>query len=205
MRIINEALSDLKAYARRAYGIKHNIPILIMLISEEEHQLLCETLKELEKKYEDRMVDVSEVKITHYSKEFFPSEACMFPLVQRHLATTMPMVTTIIKNAWTTPIPRFSRYKYVIMIRGERLLEYAQRCFPNLKSASGEMTDKDRKAFALMWLSTHEFLHIIEGELNKKIYMNNARTDGRIILDVMKQIRYHDFQRFLEEWTRNSD
>lgn len=201
MKIVNEALSDLKVYARKTYGINYNIPVLTMLLTEEDHKRLCEEYNlHVEKTEKDGKPTINLSKkedFFHTSEEFFPSQACMFPLVQRHLATTMPIVTTIIKNAWT--ISHFSRYKYVIMIREEKLLEYAQRCFPtNLNSASGEMTDKSRKTFALMWLLTHEFLHVIERELNKKIHTLDAETDSQIILDVMKQIKFHSLKKFEE-------
>lgn len=38
MRILNNALSDLKAFARREYSLTNNVPVLVMLITEEEHE-----------------------------------------------------------------------------------------------------------------------------------------------------------------------
>jgi len=42
MILLNCVLSDLKAYARREYFLNNNIPVLVMLITEEEHRGLKE-------------------------------------------------------------------------------------------------------------------------------------------------------------------
>ena len=44
MRLLNNALSDLKAYARKEYSLTNNSSVLVMLITEEEHTKLKNSL-----------------------------------------------------------------------------------------------------------------------------------------------------------------
>jgi hypothetical protein len=81
MILQNDTLSDLKAYARRTYYLNNNVPVLVILISEEEHKILRNTYNEIvQANYENGAIlkDVSkEEDVPHYSEEFF-SKCCQY-------------------------------------------------------------------------------------------------------------------------------
>jgi hypothetical protein len=197
MKIANEALSDLKVYARKVYSINHNMPILTMLITEDEHKELCKGYEEWLKQSKARGIlkDVDKKEdVSHRSEEFCPNAACCFPLVHKH--PPLPMLTMIVETVFT--IPNFAKYKYAIIIREERLSEYTKG-FTNLKKlGNGEATDRERRMFALADLLTHEFLHIIERELKIRIYTDDLEKDRRMVADTLKRIgRFNNLQKYV--------
>jgi hypothetical protein len=200
MRIANDTLAELKVYARKVYSINHNIPILTMLITEEEHGELCKGYDEWLKQSKEKGVQIIDMNkkedLSHYSEEFCPNTACCFSLV--HKRPPIHMLTIIVETLFT--IPNFVKYKYALIIREEKLLEYAKG-FVNLRTTlrNGEVTDTERRVFALADLLTHEFLHIIERELNIRIYTDDLEKDRRIIADTMKRIGcFHNLGKYIE-------
>ena len=174
MRIANDTLSDLKIYAREAYSINRNIPILTMLITEEEHSELSKAyddwLELLEEK-DAQIIDMYKKEdLSHCSDEFCPNTACCFSLVYKR--PPIHMLTALVGTLFK--IPDFAKYKYALIVREEKLLEYAKG-FKNLKTTlrNGEVTDTERRMFALADILTHEFLHIIERELKKRIFTDD--------------------------------
>ena len=126
MRIANDTLSDLKIYAREAYSINRNIPILTMLITEEEHSELSKAyddwLELLEEK-DAQIIDMYKKEdLSHCSDEFCPNTACCFSLVYKR--PPIHMLTALVGTLFK--IPDFAKYKYALIVREEKLLARAR-------------------------------------------------------------------------------
>ena len=72
------------------------------------------------------LTDVAEEEnVPHYSGEFFPNVASIFELVQNYSPEARPIVTPMLRE--TFDIPHFGKYKYAIIIREEKLLEWGNQ------------------------------------------------------------------------------
>jgi hypothetical protein len=97
-------------------------------------------------------------------------------------------------------IPNFVKYNYGLVIREEKLLEYAKDSL-NLRTTlrNGEVTDTERRVYALAGILTHEFLHIIERELNMRIFTDDLEKDRVIVADTMKRVGcFHNVGKYIE-------
>ena len=82
MRLLNNALSDLKAYARREYFLTNNDSILVMLITEEEHTKLKNAYDNFVKANTEKEATQTDAAKEENSpncpEEFFPNVASIF-------------------------------------------------------------------------------------------------------------------------------
>lgn len=189
MRLLNDALSDLKAYPRREYSMNNNIPVLVMLITEEEHKGLKENY---DKKVKANAENVAMLKdattegdATYYSEEFFPNVANIFELVQNYSSKVRPIVTPLLRE--TFDIPHFGKYKYAIIIRNEQLLEWGSQM--DIQVDGVQATGKNRKLIIFYKILTHEFLHVVEREKCIQIFANNERVDSEIVQQALKAVK----------------
>lgn len=189
MRILNNALSDLKAFARREYSLTNNVPVLVMLITEEEHMKL--------KDYYDNKVKVNaeneatlkdlakEEDVPNHSEEFFPNVASIFELLQNYSSEVRPIVTPMLREAFD--ISHFGKYKYAIIIREEQLLEWGSQL--DIQVEGAQATGKTRKLIVFYRILTHEFLHVVEREKGIQIFTNNERADSETVQRPLKAVK----------------
>ena len=94
MRLVNNALSDLKAYDRREYSLTNNGPVLVMLITDEEHRMLKDYYDKIVKANPENgaaQTDVAkEENVPHCPEEFFPNVASIFELSQNYSYEVRP-------------------------------------------------------------------------------------------------------------------
>jgi hypothetical protein len=190
MRLVNETLSNLKAYARKEYYVTQNVPVLVMLITEEEHRLLqscyLETTKEINEQG-SRIRDISkESQATHYSEEFFPVVACTTRLIHTSSPEAFPIITTTLREAFD--IPHFGKYKYTIMIREEQLLEWGRQM--DIQVNSLQATGNTRKLMIFYRILTHEFLHVVEREKCIRIFTDNKSLDSEIVTRAFQSVKF---------------
>ncbi len=199
MRLLNNALSDLKAYARKEYSLTKNGSILVMLITEKEHRIL--------KEYYDKIVKANcengatqtdlakEANVAHCSEEFFPNVANIFELMQNYSFEVRPIITPILREAFD--IPHFGKYKYSIIVREEKLLEWGSQM--DIQVEDAQATGKKRKLVIFYRILTQEFLHIVEREKSVKIFGNNQKTDSEIVQRALKAVKvFRDLDIFSE-------
>ena len=199
MRLLNSVLSDLKAYARREYSLTNNVPVLVMLITEEEHLKLKNAYDNKVKTNTENgatQTDVAkEENVLHYSEEFFPNVACIFELVQNYSSEVRPIVTPMLREAFD--IPHFGKYKYAIIIREEKLLEWGSQM--DIQVDGAQATGKKRKLVIFYRILTQEFLHVVECEKGIQIFGSNESTDSKIVQRALKTVKvFRDIDIFSE-------
>ena len=190
MRRVNEVLNDLKKYAKETYGIQpYDISTAVLLITENECKFLTETYNKIcaDAKKEGKPIRTTKESITmsHHSEEFFPYSAMSFRINAKGL-TTM-----ILEKSWNIHL----KEKYCIVIREEKILEYAHRIM-NLKSDI-PLTEKMWKTIGYVALLTHEFLHCVERELGISFYEGNEKDD-ELVARVMKKIGKWDTKKYTQ-------
>ena len=188
MRIVNQTLSDLKVYARKEYDLNHNVPILVMLITEEESNALRECHNSIVKGGLERnipLVDSSkDAQVPLYSADFLPNVAATV-LLMHNTSTNNPSIITPLLRVFE--IPNFAKYKYAIIIREKKLLEWVT---PMTIEANGvPATEKVRKTCMFFNILTHELLHIVELEKNIRIYASN-KHDSEELNKAMKNVKF---------------
>jgi hypothetical protein len=178
MRLLNNALSDLKAYARREYSLTNNGPILVILITEEEHRILKDYYDNIVKPNTENgatQTDVAkEDNVPHCPEEFCQNVASIFELVQNYSSEVRPIVTPMLREAFD--IPHFGKYKYAIIIREEKLLEWGGQM--DIQVDGAQATGKKRKLVIFYRILTQEFLHVVECEKGVQIFGSNESTDS---------------------------
>jgi len=189
MKLLNNALSDLKAYARREYSLTNNRPILVMLITEEEHRRLKDYYDNIVKANTENgatLTDVAkEENAPHYSEEFFPNVASIFELLQNYSPEVRLIVTPMLREAFD--IPHFGKYKYAIIIREEQLLEWGSQM--DIQVDGAQATGKKRKLVIFYRILTQEFLHVVECEKGIQIFESNESTDSKIVQRALKAVK----------------
>jgi hypothetical protein len=199
MRLLNNVLSDLKAYARKEYSLTKNGSILVMMITEKEHRIL--------KDYYDKIVKATgengaiqtdlakEADASHCSEEFFPNVASIFELMQNYSSEVRPIITPMLREVFD--IPHFGKYKYSIIIREEKLLEWGSQM--DIQVEGAQATGKKRKLVIFYRILTQEFLHVVECEKSSKIFGNNHKTDSEIVQRALKSVKvFRDLDIFSE-------
>ena len=183
MRLLNNALSNLKAYARREYYLTDNGSVLVMLITEEEHRTLKDYYDNIVKANTENVAE--EENVTHCSEEFFPNVASTFELVQNYSPEVRPIVTPILREAFD--IPHFGKYKYAIIIREEKLLEWGSQM--DIQVDDVQATGNNRKLIIFYRILTHEFLHVVEREKCIQIFTDNESVDSEIVERALKAVK----------------
>jgi hypothetical protein len=177
MRLYNETLSDLKAYARKEYALNSNVPVLVMLITEEEHSILKDYFNNIMKtQSETTQKDDKQEEAPNYSEKFFPDIAIIIELEHNYTSKQAPVVTNILREAFE--LPNFGKYKYAIVIREEQLLDWGSQM--NIIVDGVQAQGKIRKTVILYRILTIEFLHIIEKEKGIQIFTDNQTQDAEI-------------------------
>jgi hypothetical protein len=189
MRLLNNALSDLKAYVRREYSLTNNGPILVMLITEEEYRILNDYYDNIVKANTENgatLTDLAEEEnVPHCSEEFFPNVAIIFELVQNYSPEVRPIVTPMLREVFD--IPHFGKYKYAIIIREEKLLEWGSQM--DIQVDSVQATGNTRKLIVFYRILTHEFLHVVEREKGIRIFTNNEAVDSEMVQRALKAVK----------------
>ena len=189
MRLLNNALSYLKAYARREYSLTNNGPVLVMLITEEEHRMLKDYYDKIVKANPENgaaQTDVSkEENVPHCPEEFFPNVASIFELAQNYSSEARPIVTPILREAFD--IPHFGKYKFAIIIREEKLLEWGSQM--DIQVDGVQATGKKRKLVIFFRILTQEFLHVVEYEKSIQILGSNETKDSEIVQKAFKAVK----------------
>jgi len=199
MRLVNETLSNLKAFARKEYYVTQNVPVLVMLITEEEHRGLKEKNdKKVKANAENGAIlkDVAkESNAPHYLEEFFPNVASIFELVQNYSSEVRPIVTPMLREAFD--IHHFGKYKYAIIIREEKLLEWGSQM--DIQVDGAQATGKKRKLVIFYRILTQEFLHVVECKKGIQIFGSNESTDSEIVQRALKAVKvFRDINIFSE-------
>jgi hypothetical protein len=182
MRLLNNVLSDLKAYARREYSLTKSVPVLVMLITEEEHRKLKDNYDKIVKTYLENVAE--EKTVTHCSEEFFLNVASIFELIHNYSSEVPPIVTPMLRE--TFDILHFGKYKYAIVIREEKLLEWGSQM--NIQINGEQAAGKKRKLLIFYRILTQEFLHILESEKDVQIFKSNGRPDSEIVQRALKAV-----------------
>jgi hypothetical protein len=199
MRLLNNALSDLKAYARKEYSLNNNSPVLVMLITEQEHSLLKDYYDNIVKDNTQNAATqtdmVKEENVPDCPEEFFPNVACIFMLSQNYSSEDRPIVTPILRE--TFDIPHFGKYKYAIIIREEKLLEWGSQM--DIQVDDVQATGKKRKLVIFYRILTQEFLHVVECEKGIQIFEGNETADSAIVQKSVKAVKiFRDINIFSE-------
>jgi hypothetical protein len=117
-------------------------------------------------------------------KSFFPNVASICELLHSYSSKVRPIITPLLREA--LDIPHFGKYKYAIMIREEKLLEWGSDM--NLVVDGVQATGNIRKLIIFLRVLTHEFLHVVEREKNIRIFTNNEETDADIATETAQKI-----------------
>jgi hypothetical protein len=189
MKLLNETLSDLKIYARKKYSLTKNVPILVMLVTEQEHKSLAETYtKPIEANKETNSTQTNESNIqqsTNVTEDFFPNVASIFELSHNYSRETTPIITPILRNAFD--IPHFGKYKYAILIREEKLLEWGN--LMDIQVNGVQASSSVRKIVIFYRILSHEFLHVVEREKGIRIFTDNQEMDSEIVQKAFKTVK----------------
>jgi hypothetical protein len=199
MRLLNNALSDLKAYARKEYYLTNNCPVLVMLITEKEHSLLKDYYDKLVKDNTQNAATQSDMakekNEPNYPEEFFPNVAITFELAQNYSSEVQPIVTPILRK--TFDVPHFGKYKYAIIIREEKLLEWGRQM--DLQIDGVQASGKKRKLVIFYRILTQEFLHLVEVEKGIQIFEGNETANSAIVQKALKAVKiFRDINIFSE-------
>jgi hypothetical protein len=76
-------------------------------------------------------------------------------------------------------IPHFGKYKYAIIIREEKLLEWGGQM--DIQVDGAQATGKKRKLVIFYRILTQEFLHVVEYEKGIQIFGSNESTDSQTV------------------------
>jgi hypothetical protein len=189
VRVLNETLSDLKVYARKKYSLTKNVPILVILVTEQEHKILAETYTKLMQANSERSTTTSDGSNEEHSpkisEEFFPNVANIFELAHSYSKETNPIVTPMLRDVFD--IPHFGKYKYAIMVREEKLLEWGSQM--DIQMDGAQATGKKRKLVIFYRILTQEFLHVVECEKGIQIFESNESTDSEIVQRALKAVK----------------
>jgi hypothetical protein len=186
MILLNETLSDLKTYARKEYSLTKNVPVLVMLLTEQEHSILKENYHRTRQAEKDAATtEVSKEDAFNSSEEFFPNITSIVKLVHKYSEEAKPTVTPMLRASFD--IPNFGKYKYAIMIREEKLLEWGSQM--DIQVNGTQATGTNRKLAIYYRILTQEFLHIIEKEKGIQILTNNEEKDSEKIYQAIKAIK----------------
>jgi hypothetical protein len=189
MRLLNNALSDLKAYARREYSLTNNCSILVMLITEEEHTKLKNaydnTVKSNTENEATQTDATKEENTPNCPEEFFPNVATIFEIAQNYSPQARPILTPILRE--TFDIHHFGKYKYAIIIREEKLLEWGTQM--DIQVDGVQATGNNRKLIIFYRILTQEFLHVVEREKCTQIFADNKRVDLEIVQRALKAVK----------------
>jgi hypothetical protein len=199
MRLLNNALSDLKAYVRKEYSLTNNGSILVMLITEEEHTKLKNAYDNIVKANTENEAtqteSAKEENTPNCPEEFFPNVAGIFELAQNYSPEERPKVTPILRK--TFDIPHFGKYKYAIIIREEKLLEWGSQM--DIQVDGVQATGKKRKLVIFYRILTQEFLHLVEVEKGIQIFEGNETVDSAIVQKALKAVKiFRDINIFSE-------
>ena len=199
MKLLNNALSDLKAYARKEYSLTNNSPVLVMLITEQEHSLLKDnydnTVKENTQNPATQTNLAKEEKVPNCPEESFPNVAGIFVLAQNYSSKVRPIVTPILRE--TFDIPHFGKYKYAIIVREEKLLEWG--CQMDIQVDGVQATGKKRKLVIFYRILTQEFLHLVEYEKAIQIFEGDDSADSAVVQKALKAVKiFRDINIFSE-------
>lgn len=123
-----------------------------------------------------------EGKRVHPSEEFFPAVAMVFSVPRVMKRKTRPLLFSIIKDLWK--VPKIDRYEYFILMRQEKLEEYGKKRF----SLTGDIASVDIGELGFSYLLAHEFLHIVEKELDMPIYTGDILKDEKITFFFFKYL-----------------
>ena len=199
MKLLNNVLSDLKAYARREYSLVNYGSILVMLITEEEHTKLKNAYDNIVKaKTENGATQTDMAKednVPICPDEFFPNVAGIFVLSQNYSSKVRPIVTPILREAFD--IPHFGKYKYAIIVREEKLLEWGNQM--DIQVDGVQATGKKRKLAIFYRILTQEFLHLVEYEKGIQILEGNETADSAVVQKALKAVKiFRDINIFCE-------
>jgi hypothetical protein len=199
MRLLNNALSDLKAYARKEYSLTNNSPVLVMLITEQEHSLLeynhDNIVKDKSQNAATQTDLAKEENVPICAEEFFPNVAGIFVLAQNYSSKVRPIVTPILREAFD--IPHFGKYKYAIIIREEKLLEWGSQM--DIQVDGVQASGMKRKLTIFYRILTQEFLHVVEVEKGIQIFEGNETTDSAVVQKALKAVKiFRDINIFSE-------
>jgi hypothetical protein len=199
MRLLNNALSDLKAYARKEYSLTKNSPVLVMLITEQEHTKLENAYDNLVKANTEKVTAQTDAAKGENSpncpEEFFPNIAGIFVLAQNYSSEVRPIVTPILREAFD--IPHFGKYKYAIIVREEKLLEWG--CQMDIQVDGVQASGKNRKLAIFYRILTQEFLHVVECEKGIEIFEGNETADSAVVQKALKAVKiFWDINIFCE-------
>ena len=175
MKLLNETLSDLKIYARKQYSLTKNVPVIVMLLSEEEHRKLKGTYCKTIQANCEATDDSKEKENIQHSEEFFSNVAEIFELLHNYSKEEKPIITPIFREAFD--IPHFGKYKYAILIREEKLLEWGSKM--DIQVNGAQAIGSNRKQLIYYRVLTHEFLHIVEKEKGIQIFNRNDKNRFR--------------------------
>ena len=115
--------------------------------------------------------------------------------MQNYSSEVRPIVTPILREAFD--IPHFGKYKYSIIIREEKLLEWGSQM--DIQVEDSQATGKKRKLVIFYRILTQEFLHVVEREKGIKIFGNNQKTDSEIVQRALKAVKvFRDLDIFSE-------
>jgi hypothetical protein len=84
-------------------------------------------------------------------------------------------------------IPHFGKYKYAIIIREEKLLEWGSQM--DIQVDSVQATGNTRKLIVFYRILTHEFLHVVEREKGIRIFTNNEAVDSEMVQRALKAVK----------------
>jgi hypothetical protein len=189
MRLLNNTLSDLKAYVRKEFSLTNNGSILVMLITEEEHAKLKNAYDNVVKANTENgatQTDAAkEENALNCPGEFFPNVASIFELAQNYSPKVRPVITPILRE--TFDIPHFGKYKYAIIIREEKLLEWGSQM--DIQVDGFQATGNKRKLIIFYRILAQEFLHVAENENGIQIFADNERVDSEIIQQALKAVK----------------
>jgi hypothetical protein len=189
MRLLNDTLSDLKVYARKKYSLTKNIPVVVMLVTEQEHKILTETYTKLIQTTSKVSTTSSDSPDEEQSpittEEFFPNVASIFELVHNYSNEVKPTITPILREVFD--VPHFGKYKYAILIREEKLLDWGNTMDIQIegKQASG----KKRKLIIFHRILAQEFLHVVEKEKGIQIFTANENIDSEVVHQAIKNVK----------------
>lgn len=199
MRLLNETLSDLKAYTRREYSLTNTMPVLVMLITEEEHKKLTGTYDKIAQANTEKDASMSDASKTENAPQhlegFFPNVACIFELVHSYSSAERPIITPLLREAFD--IPHFGKYKYAIIIREEKLLEWGSQM--DIQVDGAQAAGGKRKLIVFYRILAQEFLHVVECEKGVQIFESNESTDSEVVQRALKAVKvFRDIDIFSE-------
>jgi len=185
MKLLTETLSDLKIFARKQYSLTKNVPVIVLLLSEEEHKKLKGAYYHTIQANSEASVDSKEKGTIQHSEEFFSNVAEIFELFHSYSKEEKPVITPLLREAFA--IPHFGKYKYAILIREAKLFEWGSNM--DIQVNGVQATGSIRKQLIYYRVLTHEFLHIVEKERGIRIFTRNDKADSEVVCSAIKAIK----------------